>query len=64
VHVEGKLSSRTYQIQPGETRPSNDINVMDVQFLGQRDSGGGEVVGVAEADGHHVPGDDLDGLPF
>lgn len=41
-----------------------DINVTDVQFLGQRgDSGGGEVAEAAEAAGHHVPGDDQD-LPF
>ena len=39
VYLEGRLSSRTYQTQSGETRHSNDINVTDVQFLGQRDSG-------------------------
>ena len=64
VYVEGRLTSRTYQTQSGETRHSNDINVTDVQFLGQRgDSGGGEAVGAAEAAGHHVPDDDID-LPF
>jgi len=36
----------------------------EVQFLGQRSSGGGEAVGAAEAAGHHVPGDDVDDLPF
>ena len=36
VYVEGRLSSRTYQTQSGETRHSNDINITDVQFLGQR----------------------------
>ncbi len=34
--MEGRLSSRTYQTQSGETRHSNDINVTEVQFLGQR----------------------------
>ncbi len=34
--MEGRLSSRTYQTQSGETRHSNDINITDVQFLGQR----------------------------
>ena len=37
--MEGRLSSRTYQTQSGETRHSNDINVTDVQFLGQRGDG-------------------------
>ncbi len=32
----GRLSSRTYQTQSGETRHSNDINITEVQFLGQR----------------------------
>jgi len=64
VYVEGRLSSRTYQTQGGETRHSLDINVTDVQFLGQRgDSGASEAVGAAEAAGHHVPGEDQD-LPF
>ncbi len=61
VYVEGRLSSRTCQTQSGETRHSNDINVQDIQFLGQRS--GGEAVGAAEAAGHHVPGEDVD-LPF
>ncbi len=37
VYVEGRLSSRTYQTQAGETRHSNDINVTDVQSLGTAD---------------------------
>ncbi len=36
VYVEGRLSSRTYPTQSGETRHSNDINITEVQFLGQR----------------------------
>jgi single-strand DNA-binding protein len=39
VYVEGRLKSRTYQTQGGETGFSNDINVTDIQLLGQRDSG-------------------------
>ena len=67
VYVEGRLSSRTYQTQSGETRFSLDINVQDIQFLGQRgDSGAGEAVGAdgVEVAGHHVPGEDVDDLPF
>ncbi len=40
--MEGRLSSRTYQTQSGDTRFSNDINVQDVQFLGQRGDGAGQ----------------------
>ena len=58
------LKSRTYRTQSGETRHSNDINEQDVQFLGQRGDGGSDAVGAAQAAGHHVPGDDLDDLPF
>jgi len=42
VYVEGRLSSRTYQTQSGETRHSLDINVNDIQFLGQRGESGGQ----------------------
>ena len=34
--MEGRLSSGTCQTQSGETRHSNDINITEVQFLGQR----------------------------
>ena len=34
--TKGRLSSRVYWTQSGETRHSNDINITDVQFLGQR----------------------------
>jgi len=37
--------------------------VNEVQFLGQRDDGGGEAVGAAEAAGPYVPDDEID-LPF
>jgi single-strand DNA-binding protein len=38
VYIEGRLKSRTYQTQNGETRFSNDVMVSDVQFLGKRDN--------------------------
>ena len=40
--MEGRLSSRTYQTQSGETRHSLDINVQDIQFLGQRGDSGAQ----------------------
>ena len=65
VYVEGRLSSRTYQTQAGETRHSNDINVNEVQFLGQGgDSAGRDAVGAVEAAGHHGPDDAGEDLPF
>jgi single-strand DNA-binding protein len=39
VHIEGRLSSRTYQTRDGQTRFSNDIRVTEVQFLGTRSAG-------------------------
>ena len=58
VYVEGRLKSRTYQTQSGETRFSNDINVTEVQFLGQRSE---------RSDQEQGPGDneeDYPDLPF
>src|SRR5919106_5738285 len=37
VYVEGRLKSRTYQTQGGETRFSNDVTISEFQFLGKRD---------------------------
>jgi len=62
IGVPGRVDC-VHQTQSGETRHSLDINVTDVQFLGQRDGGGGEAVEAAEAAGHHVPDEDPD-LPF
>ena len=62
VYVEGRLSSRTYQTQSGETRHSNDINVQDVQFLGQRGDGGGQNQGPAPEEYQEVEADG--DLPF
>ena len=42
TYLEGRLSSRPYQTQSGETRHSLDINVQDIQFLGQRGASGGQ----------------------
>ena len=38
VYVEGRLKSRTYQTQSGETRFSNDVMVTEVQFLSRPDN--------------------------
>ena len=67
VYVEGRLRSRSYQGNDGQTRFSNDINLTDVQFLGRTgegmDAGGAYEYGGGRAnDGPGV--DDVDDLPF
>jgi single-strand DNA-binding protein len=63
VYVEGRLSSRTYQTQSGETRHSNDINVNEVQFLGQRSESNGQEQAPAPEE-YQAAGADMDDLPF
>jgi single-strand DNA-binding protein len=68
VYVEGRLRSRQYQTQGGETRNSLDVTVQDIQFLGQRplgevDGSGGVSAVKAAAAGNYAPDDDID-LPF
>jgi len=43
VYVEGRLKTRTYQTQAGETRFSLDVTCTEIQFLG-----GGQGQGQAE----------------
>ena len=64
VYVEGRLSSRMYQTQTGETRVSLDVRASEVQFL----SGGGDpgMGGGGGYDGGGAPpeDDDVDDLPW
>ena len=66
IYVEGRLSSRTYQGNDGQTRFSNDITLTDMQMLGRRsenDAGGAYEYGGERA--NYGPGvDDVDDLPF
>lgn len=62
VYVEGRLTSRTYQTQAGETRHSNDININEIQFLGARGDSNAQRPG-AEPEEYQGAGEDLD-LPF
>ena len=41
VYLEGTLSNRIYQGNDGQPRISNDVRLIDVQFLGQPGSAGG-----------------------
>ena len=73
VYVEGRLSSRSYVGQDGQTRHSNDIFLQDVQFLGGRgpDDGGAATgagssygSGPAPQQGDGPGYDPVDDLPF
>ena len=59
MYVEGRLSSRSYQTQGGETRFVNEINLTDVQFLGR--ASGDQDREPVSVGGH---GAELDDLPF
>ncbi len=58
VYLEGRLKSRSYETQGGETRHSLDVSVSEIQFLGKSN---------ATSDGNDQPTstvDDSDDLPF
>ncbi len=67
VYVEGRLSSRSYEARDGQTRFVNEINLTDVQFLGQGSAVGedrplyGQDPGIGD---EAPPIDDVDDLPF
>ena len=62
VYVEGRLRSRTYQTQNGETRVSLDIDAQEVRFLDPRGQVSGDPGGYG---GPPPPGmDDEDDLPW
>ena len=69
VYVEGRLRSRSYQGNDGQTRFSNDITLTEMQMLGRRGDSMGEG-GAYERGGGRVndgPGmdeGDVDDLPF
>jgi len=67
VYVEGRLKTRTYQTQAGETRFSIDVTCNEIQFLGggqghqDQDQGqdqegqSREPVGAGQEDGNDLP---------
>ena len=69
VYVEGRLRSRTYQGQDGQTRVSLDINLSEMQMLGRRGDNE-EMAGRPYGSGSGATGDDgmgydaADDLPF
>ena len=69
VYVEGRLRSRTYQGQDGQTRVSLDVNLTEMQMLGRRGDNE-EMAGRSYGAGSGAVGDDgtgydaADELPF
>jgi single-strand DNA-binding protein len=61
VYIEGRLKSRTYQTQSGETRFSNDVMVNEFQFLGKRD---GQSTHPEPAEGDDSGADYVDDPPW
>jgi len=55
VYVEGRLRSRSYQGNDGQTRHVNEINLSDVQFLGGGGRGGPDAAGAAPYDREASP---------
>jgi len=59
VYVEGRLKTRSYQAQNGETRFSIDVTCQEIQFLGggqgQGQSQGEERVAVGQEVGEDIP---------
>ena len=69
VYVEGRLRSRTYQGNDGQTRFSNDITLTEMQMLGRRgdsmDEGTPYGGGAGRVnDGPGMDEGDVDDLPF
>ena len=67
VYVEGRLRSRSYEGRDGQQRFVNEINLADVQFLGQGSGAKGEeslYAPEAEKDTDSPPVDEVDDLPF
>lgn len=65
VYVEGRLSSRTYQTQNGETRVSLDVNASDVRFLDPRGQTSGDPGGFGAPPPYGGgPEEDAEDLPW
>jgi single-strand DNA-binding protein len=64
VYIEGRLKSRTYQTQTGETRFSNDVTVNEFQFLGKRNGQASPVDDSATDDFSGTARDRIDDLPW
>ena len=65
VYVEGRLQSRSWQGQDGQTRFSNEIRASEIQFLDPRGQVSGDAGGYGGgAPPYGAPPDDEDDLPW
>ena len=70
VYVEGRLQTRQWEDQQGQTRYMTEVVAQDVQFLGGRGEGGGDFGGGGYGGGYSQSGPpqggpvDADDLPF
>ncbi len=68
VYVEGRLRSRSYQGNDGQTRFVNEIMLTEMQMLGRRgdnmNEGGSPYGSGSGMSGGGDPYDDIDDLPF
>lgn len=66
VYVEGRLQTRQWEDQQGQTRYMTEVVAQDVQFLGGRGEGGGDFGGGGYSQGGPPQGGpvDADDLPF
>ncbi len=64
VYVEGRLNSRTYQTQSGETRVSLDVRASEVQFIDTRNQNAGAGGDFGGAPGANMPEEDAEDLPW
>ena len=63
VYVEGRLSTREYMGQDGQTRTSLDVRAFEVQFLDRPGDGGpGQGGDVGGGGGGYAPGPPPDGV--
>ena len=63
VYIEGRVKSRTYQGNDGQTRHSLDVTVQNVQLLGGRDDDRQQYQGSNQSPRDNNQ-DEIDDLPF
>ena len=64
VYVEGRLQSRSWQGQDGQTRFSNEIRAQEVRFLDPRGQTSGDPGEYGSPPPQGGPEDDADDLPW
>lgn len=63
VYVEGRLQTRSWEDQQGQTRYMTEVVANNFQFLGRRGEGGGGGGDFSAGGGYQQPPDDFGGGP-